>query len=96
MNDLYENGVKDEIFVLLSKMNETCRVTVKTPVGVTDEFVLENIEMQGTVPGPLQCAAQMDGLGKNLYTKTTYIYQYNDSFYVPCLGMIHNTFIASR
>ena len=25
MNDMYDNGVKDDIFVLLSKMNESCR-----------------------------------------------------------------------
>ena len=77
-------------------MNESYRVTVKTPVGVTDEFVLENIEMQGTVPAPLKCAAQMDGLGKKFYTSKKYLYQYNDSCYVPCLGMIDDTFIASR
>jgi hypothetical protein len=84
MNDMYDNGVKDDIFVLLSKMNESCRVTVKPPVGVTDEFVLENIEMQGTVPASLKCAAQMDGLGKKFYNKKKYLYQYNDSCYVPC------------
>ena len=49
MNDLYDLGVKDDRFVLISKMNENCKVIVKTPVGNTDEFKLNDIEMQGTV-----------------------------------------------
>ena len=96
MNDLYDNGVKDEIFVLLSKMNERCRVSVKTPVGTTEEFELNNIEMQGTVPAPLKCASQMDGLGKKCYSNKKYLYKYNESCCIPSLGMIDDTFMASR
>ena len=48
MNDFYDVGVHDDKFVLLSKMNEECKVCVKTLVGVTDQLILKNIEMQGT------------------------------------------------
>ena len=47
MNYVYDNGVQDDNCVLLARMNEKCKVSVKTPVCVTDEFVLENIEIQG-------------------------------------------------
>ena len=62
MNDLYDVGVKDDRFALISKMNEKCQVKVKTPVGDTERFELNQIEMQGTVPAPLKCVVQMDTL----------------------------------
>ena len=96
MNDLYDLGVKDDRFVLVSKMNEECIVTVKTPVGVTDQFKLNNIEMQGTVPAPLKCAGQMDSLGRKCYTEENYLYRYNGSCMVPNLGFIDDTIAASR
>ena len=33
MNDLYDAGVQDNKFALVSLMNERCQVAVKTPVG---------------------------------------------------------------
>ena len=54
MNDMYDLGVQDDRFTRMSKMNEECRVRVKTPVGITEKFVLHNIEMQGTVPASLR------------------------------------------
>ena len=96
MNDLYDLGVKDDRFVLISKMNEECKVTVKTPVGVTDEFTLTDIEMQGTVPAPLKCAGQMDALGRRCYTEEKYLYKYNGSCLVPSLGFIDDTCAATQ
>jgi hypothetical protein len=95
MNDFYDVGVHDDKFVLLSKMNEECKVCVKTLVGVTDQLILKNIEMQGTVPAPLKCAAQIDGLGRKCYTEKKFLYNYNGSCFIPNLGMIDDTFLAS-
>ena len=88
MNDRYDAGVQDENFALISMMNETCQVKVKTPVGDTERFQLNRIEMQGTVPAPLKCAVQIDTLGKYCYTYNTGCYVYKESCYVPPLGMI--------
>lgn len=52
MNDLYDLGVRDDKFALISALNDKCRVSIKTPVGQTEEFLLEKIEMQGTVTAP--------------------------------------------
>ena len=73
MNDLYDLGVKDDKFLLVSKMNEECHVTQKTPVGNTYELTLTDIEMQGTVPAPLKCAFQMDALGRKCYTEENHL-----------------------
>ena len=88
MNDLYDAGVQDENFALISLMNQKCQVKVKTPVGDTERFELSSIEMQGTVPAPLKCAVQIDTLGKYCYTYNTGCYIYRDACYVPPLGMI--------
>ena len=92
MNDRYDLGVRDDKFVLISKMNEECKVTVKT----TDEFTLNIIEMQGTLPAPLKCAGQMDALGRRCYSDEKYLYRYNGCFSVPILGMIDDTFAATQ
>ena len=88
MNDLYDAGITDDRFTLISKMNEKCLVKVKTPVGDTERFTLENIEMQGTVPPPLKCAIQMDTIGRYCYSNDTGLYNYRDSCCIPALGMI--------
>jgi hypothetical protein len=88
MNDLYDAGVRDDKFALVSLMNEKCQVKVKTPVGDTDRFELNRIEMQGTVPAPLKCAVQMDTLGRYCYTYNTGLYLYRDACTIPPLGMI--------
>ena len=89
MNDLYDSGVQNDTFALVSLMNEKCQVKVKTPVDYTERFELDKIEMQGTVLAPLKCAAQIDTLGKYCYTFNTGrgLYVYRDSCTVPPLGM---------
>ena len=88
MNDLYDLGVKDDKFALISGLNDYCRVTIKTPVGQTEEFSLEKIEMQGTVNAPLKCTGQMDSLGRIGYANQIALYKYNQNCFIPILGMI--------
>ena len=91
MNDLYDLGVRDDKFALTSSLNDLCRVTVKTPVGQTNEFILEDIEMQGTVNAPLKCTGQIDSLGRNGYMNQTALYKYTQNCFVLILGMIDET-----
>ena len=64
MNDMWDVGVQDDKFALMAKMNEKCSIAVKTPAGITDRFILKEIEMQGTVPGPIKAGVQVDTLGR--------------------------------
>ena len=48
-NDLWNVKVQDDKFALISKLDEKCRIVVKTPCGVTDKFELERIVLQGSV-----------------------------------------------
>ena len=48
-NDLWDKGIKDDDLSLIAEMNRNCSVAIKTPVGMTDRFRLQQIDMQGTV-----------------------------------------------
>ena len=52
---MFDAGLRGDKFALISLINKKCSVKVKTPVGDTDRFELNRIEMQGTVPAPLKC-----------------------------------------
>ena len=82
INDLYNLGVQDDKFALISALNDKCRVSIKTPVGQTEEFLLEKIEMQGTVTAPLKCTGQMDSLGRTGYACQIALYKYNQTLLV--------------
>ena len=88
MNDLWDAGVQDDRFAVISKMNQTCDIAVKTPVGITNRFVLEKIEMQGTKLSNIKCSVQIDTLGKECYTFNEGMFLYKECVYVPPLGMI--------
>ena len=71
----------------MSKMNEKCEIAIKTPAGVTERFSLEEIEMQGTVAGPIKATVQIDSLGRDCYERREGLYTYNDCVSVPALSM---------
>jgi hypothetical protein len=50
-------GVNKELISIIKDLNETAEIVVKTPVGNTTEFQVENIVKQGTVIGPILCSA---------------------------------------
>ena len=65
-NDIFDVGVKDDTFVLISNSNKSCQIAVKTPWGSTTPRVeFKNVEMQGGVLTPLKCSVQMDTLGSD-------------------------------
>ena len=88
MSDLWEAKVSDDKFALIHKMNEECVVKVKTPVGDTDSFVLNEVEMQGTVLAPLKCSLTLDSIGRYSYRYQKGLYIYKNSVQVPPLWMI--------
>ena len=77
-NDIWDTGLNNDIFSLLSKLDENCHVIVKTPCGDTNKFTLHNIIMQGSVFGSLKCAVQIDTLGRDSLSdeEGTCLYKY--------------------
>ena len=88
MNDLWDVGVTDDKFAVISEMNTTCNISVRTPVGMTERFILNDIEMQGTVMGPIKASVQLDTLGRDCYERQEGLYWYNGCVAVPPLEMI--------
>ena len=88
MNDLWEVGVNDDKFAVIAEVNKKCNISVKTPVGQTDRFMLTNIEMQGTVMGPIKASVQLDTLGRDCYARQEGLYLYNECVSIPPLQMI--------
>ena len=55
---------------------------------MTDRFAVKEIEMQGTVMGPIKASVQLDTLGRDCYERQEGLYLYNDCVSVPPLMMI--------
>ena len=53
INCLWRCGVKDDILYLVFQLNKKGMITVRTPVGNTEPFQINNIVKQGTVLGPV-------------------------------------------
>ena len=88
MNDLWDVGLRDDKFAIISELNSKCNIAIRTPVGLTERFEMTNIEMQGTVMGPLKCSVQLDTLGRECYERQEGLYLYNGCVSVPPLQMI--------
>ena len=88
LNDLWDVKIQDDKFALISKLDQSCKVVVKTPCGVTDMFELSRIVLQGSVLGPIKCSAQMDTIGREALRTGVGIYKYKDIVDIPSLAMI--------
>ena len=64
MNDLYEAGVKDDIFALIYESNRRNYVAVQTPHGLSKREEFTELVMQGDVLSPLISSLQVDTIGK--------------------------------
>ena len=87
-NDLWDVGVQNDKFAVISKLDEKAKVVVKTPSGTTDKFELTNLIMQGTVFAPIKCSIQIDTLGRDCLTNGDGLYQYKNIIEVPALSMV--------
>ena len=88
MNDMWDVGLRDDKFAVVSELNRKCNIAIRTPVGLTERFEMNDIEMQGTVMGPIKCSVQLDTLGRDCYERQKGLYLYNDCISVPPLQMI--------
>ena len=50
-------GLRERETMLLKEMNETARIKIETPSGITEEIEVNRIVKQGTVYGPQMCCA---------------------------------------
>ncbi len=71
IHELWRSGTDVRDCYMIKKLNEKAKVVVRTPVGNTEPFYLENIVRQGSVYGPQICISTMDKVnmvGKDVVT----------------------------
>ena len=66
LSDIYDSGVKDDTLNLIYDANRRIEVNVKTPHGLTEEVVLDEVVLQGEVWGPILASNQVDTFGREM------------------------------
>ena len=95
-NDLYDVKVQDDKFALIAQMDKTAQVVVKTPCGLTDEFTLQKIVMQGSVFGPIKSTIQIDTLGRDCQSYNQGMFKYKNVLSLTPLALIDDCLGFSR
>ena len=65
---LWKIGVQSEILSVIKNINKMCNIVVKTPVGLSEEFTIENIVQQGSVSGGTLCSASTGEVASEIKT----------------------------
>ena len=93
---MYENGLNNDKLVLLLEESKSASIGIKTPSGMTEREVINNIIMQGTVFDSLICSAVMDKLAKVFYKDENLLYKYKNTVNIPVLGMVDDVLSVSK
>ena len=69
INHLYEAGLDNDNLPLIHNANTSANIAVKTPFGITSRKAVNNVILQGTIWGPLQCIVQLEEVAKRVIIK---------------------------
>ena len=95
INDLYTSGVKSRNLNILFSGNSKTRMRIKTAFGNTPRIPLNNLIMQGSVPGPIMCSNQMSKLSNKCFKEGT-VYMYMNKVPVGPLDMVDDVATISE
>ena len=70
MSEVYNNQVRGKLYRLIFNMNNDTRISVQTPVGVTDECKIGESVGQGTLEGAIISAVNLDNGVKNFFSNS--------------------------
>ena len=87
LSDIFDVGVKDDNFTLLFEANKDIRMAVKTPYGLTDRQMIENVVLQGDTFGSILASVQVDNICKEVVASDTG-YKYKDILDVSILALV--------
>ena len=90
IKDIFEAGLKDDKLALLSKINKTNFLAVKTQHGLSERTPAEKIICQGDPWGSMQCSEQIDSIGRDSLAKDLEPFKYKGDVEIPALGMVDN------
>ena len=96
LNDLYSAGLNDDKFALLYELNKNSKVSISTPVGITERRDVEEILQQGGVWAGLLCSNELDTIGKEELNSGENLYIYKESVPIPSLALVDDLFKISK
>ena len=96
INDLYENGLRNDKLCMIYYSNMNANIAIKYPSGLSERFTIHNKVLQGTIWSGLMCTSTMDKLGKIAYNNNDMLYKYKNEVGVPPLQMVDNIISASK
>ena len=85
LNELYKNNVRGKLYKLLYMMNKDTRISVRTPVGVTEERDTGEGWGQGTIEGAICSAVNLDNGVRDFFADSEYEVSYGDVAMSPAL-----------
>ena len=94
-NDLYDSGLTSRNLNILYEGNKKTRMCVETKFGQSDRVELNNVVMQGSVPGGTYCSNQISKVCNKLYEDGD-VYMYQDRIPIPPLAMVDDIVAAAK
>ena len=96
-NDLFNAGIDNSHLNLLYKSDETSNISIKTPFGKTERFLVKNTIPQGDVPAPFKCTTSVDSISEDQsLALENHLYQYKNKVKLPPFGMIDDQLIIAK
>ena len=83
--DLYRNGIQDNTLNLLFEASKQAKISIKTPVGMSEESLIKEIIMQGETFSSIMCTSTMDRISQECTLKP---YKYREAVDIPKLGFV--------
>ena len=83
--DMYENGVTSNLLNLVYELSKKAKITIKTPVGDSDEGEIDDIIMQGETLSGIICTNSMDKVSKDCDIEPL---KYKEIVNIPKLGYV--------
>ena len=90
------SGCKDDKLALLFDLNRRNMVSVKTSLGMTDQFEINQNVLQGDVFGNLMASHEIDKFGKQCLETQDHIYMYRDTIPIGPLTICDDLFVISE
>ena len=85
LNELYRNNVKGKLYKLLYVLNKDTRISVRTPVGDTEQRNTGEGWGQGTIEGAICSAVNLDNGVRDFFATSEYEISYGDVMLFPAL-----------
>ena len=96
MNDFYDVAERNDKLVVMSEANRNVELSIKSAFGKTERKSLKEIEMQGSVMGPIKASVQIDSIGKDCIEKNVNLFKYKNLVDVPPLSFIDDILAFSK